>query len=259
MGACGLALEAAPEAYADHAGKALDSSKRAVDSALRMGKKEKAAAYLAIAAQQQAVYGNPTGARRSAAEALQLVPTSKRVQSESALAFALAGDTARANSLAQSLAKRFPLDTQMQWLSLPAIRAQLALKGDTPASALNIPQASSPLELGETFGNNLSCLYPLYVRGNAYLAVGQGAAAAIEFQKIIDHRGIVGNCWTGALAHLGVARANALESRTLQGEDAKSARVRALANYEDFLNLWKEADHNVAMLKQVRAEYARLK
>ena len=255
----GLALAAATEAYAGHVGNARDLTRRAVDSAMRVGKKEKAAAYLATAAQQQAAYGNLADARRSATEALQLAPTSKRVQSEAALAFALAGDTVRAGSLAQSLAKRFPLDTQMQWLWLPAIRAQLALNANSPASALNIPQASSPLELGETFGDNLSCLYPLYIRGNAYLAAGQGAAAAIEFQKIIDHRGIVWNCWTGALAHLGVARANALEARTLQGDDAKSARLRALAGYEDFLTLWKNADHNVALLMQARAEYARLK
>ncbi len=255
----GLALAAATEAYAGHVGKARDLTRRAVDSAMRVGKKEKAAAYLAIAAQQQAAYGDPAGARRASADALQLAPTSKRVQSEAALAFALAGDARRAGTLAQSLARRFPLDTQMQWLWLPAIRAQLALNANSPASALNIPQASSPLELGETFGNNISCLYPLYVRGNAYLAAGQGAAAATEFQKIIDHRGIVWNCWTGALAHLGVARAHALESRTLQGEDARSARARAIASYEDFLTLWKDADRNVAMLKQVRAEYARLK
>jgi serine/threonine protein kinase len=255
----GLALAAATEAYAGHVGNAHDLTRRAMDSAMRVGKKEKAAAYLATAAQQQAAYGNLAGARRSATEALQLAPTSKRVQSEAAVAFALAGDTARAGSLAQLLAKRFPLDTQMQWLWLPAIRAQLALNANSPASALNIPQASSPLELGETFGDNLSCLYPLYIRGNAYLAAGQGAAAAIEFQKIVDHRGIVWNCWTGALAHLGAARANAIESRTLQGDDAKSARLRALAGYEDFLTLWKTADHNVALLMQARAEYARLK
>jgi hypothetical protein len=133
----------------------------------------------------------------------------------------------------------------------------LALDRKNPASALNIPQAPSPLELGQiVFVNNLSCLYPVFVRGEAYLAAGQDSAAAAEFQKILDHSGIVWNCWTGALAHLGVARANALESRTAQGADADAARVRALAAYKDFLTLWKDADPEIPILKQAKAEYA---
>ena len=92
----------------------------------------------------------------------------------------------------------------------------------------------------------------------AYLAAGQGSAAAAEFQKILDHSGIVWNCWTGALAHLGVARANALQSRTSQGADADAARVRALAAYKDFLTLWKDADPDIPILKQAKAEYAKL-
>jgi hypothetical protein len=108
------------------------------------------------------------------------------------------------------------------------------------------------------FVPNLSCLYPLYVSGQAYLAAGQGSAAAAEFQKIIDHSGIVWNCWTGALAHLGVARANALQARTSQGADADAARVRALAAYKDFLTLWKDADPDIPLLKQAKAEYAKL-
>ena len=98
----------------------------------------------------------------------------------------------------------------------------------------------------------------VYVRGEAYLAAGQGNAAAAEFQKILDHSGIVWNCWTGALAHLGVARANALQSRTSQGADADAARVRALAAYKDFLTLWKDADPDIPILKQAKAEYAKL-
>jgi hypothetical protein len=108
------------------------------------------------------------------------------------------------------------------------------------------------------FGNNLSCLYHVYARGEAYLAAGQGSAAAAEFQKILGHSGIVWNCWTGALAHLGVARANALQSRTSQGADADAARVRALAAYKDFLTLWKDADPDIPILKQAKAEYAGL-
>ncbi len=114
-------------------------------------------------------------------------------------------------------------------------------------------------ELGQVqFVSNISWLYPVYVRGEAYLAAGQGSAAAAEFQKILDHSGIVWNCWTGALAHLGAARANALESRTSRGADADSARVRALAAYKDFLTLWKDADPDIPILKQAKAEYEKL-
>jgi hypothetical protein len=90
------------------------------------------------------------------------------------------------------------------------------------------------------------------------LATGQDRAATVEFQKILDHSGIVWNCWTGALAHLGVARANALQSRTSQGADTDAARVRALAAYRDFLTLWKDADPDIPILKQAKAEYAKL-
>jgi hypothetical protein len=108
------------------------------------------------------------------------------------------------------------------------------------------------------FVANISCLYPVYVRGEAYLAAGQGDAAAAEFRKILDHSGIVWNCWTGALAHLGVARANAMESRTSQGADADAARARALAAYKDLLTLWNDADPDIPILKQAKAEYAKL-
>jgi len=145
----------------------------------------------------------------------------------------MVGDAARAEPLAQDLNERFPLDTQMQSLWLPAIRAQLALNRNSPAAAISALQAASAIELGQiAFLANLSCLYPAYIRGEAYLAAGQGSAAAAEFSRILDHSGIVWNCWTGALAHLGVARANALQSRTSQGADADAARVRALAAYK---------------------------
>ena len=150
------------------------------------------------------------------------------------------------------------MHTQIQSLWLPATRAQLALDRKDPATAITSLQAGSPVELGQIgFIHNISCLYPVYVRGEAYLAAGQGNAAVAEFQKIIDHSGIVWNCWTGALAHLGVARANALEARTSQGADADAARVRALAAYKDFLTLWKDADPDIPILKQAKAEYAK--
>ncbi|MBZ5720489.1 MAG: protein kinase [Acidobacteriia bacterium] len=255
----GLALASDTEAYAGHIGKARELTKRAVDSAIGTDSQEIGAVYLAIAAQREAAYGNATKARQVAAEAFKLAPASPGAEAEATLAFAMAGDRARAESLAQDLGKRFPLDTQMQSLWLPAIQAQLALERKSPVSALSTLQAATPIELGQfQFVLNISCLYPVYVRGEAYLAAGQGRAAAAEFQKILDHSGIVWNCWTGALAHLGVARANALESRTSQGADADAARVRALAAYKNFLTLWKDADADVPILKQAKAEYAKL-
>jgi tetratricopeptide (TPR) repeat protein len=208
----GLALASDTEAYGGHLGKARELTKRAVYSAIRADSKENAAVSQAISAQRETAYGDAAEARRSAAEALKLAPASQAVESEAAFAFAMAGDTSRAESLAQDLGKRYPLDTQMQSLWLPAIQAQLALDKKNPASALNALQAATHIELGQIeFVPNVSCLYPVYVRGEAYLAAGQGSAASAEFQKILDHSGIVWNCWTGALAHLGVARANALQ------------------------------------------------
>jgi eukaryotic-like serine/threonine-protein kinase len=255
----GLAIASDTEAYAGHLGKARELTKRAVNSAVRADNRENGAIWQANAALQQAAYGNPAEARKIAAEALRLAPASEGVESETALALAMARDTARAESLAQDLGKRFPLDTQVQSLWLPAIQAQLALDTKNPAVALNALQAASPIELGNIpFGNNISCLYDVYVRGEAYLESGQGSAAAAEFQKILEHSGIVWNCWTGALAHLGVARAYALQSRTSQGADAAAARVRALPAYEDFLTLGKDADPEIPILKRAKAEYAKM-
>jgi hypothetical protein len=159
----------------------------------------------------------------------------------------------------QELNSRYPLDTQMQKLWLPAIRAQLALGTKSAADALNALQLDSPIEFAQLeFVNNLSCLYPTYVKGQAYLAAAQGRSAAGEFQKILDHGGMVWNCWTGALAHLGVARANALEAKSLQGADADAARVRALAAYKAFLDLWKNGEPAIPIYKEAKAEYAKL-
>ena len=255
----GLALASDTEDYAGHVGKARELTKRAVDSAIRADSRENAAIWEENAALAQAAYGKVADARQSAAEALKLAPASRGPEAEAALVFAMAGDSTRAESLAQDLNKRFPLDTQMQSLWLPVIQAQLALDKKNPAIALTFLQAATPIELGGIqFLSNISCLYPVYVRGEAYLAAGQGNAAAAEFQRIIDHGGIVWNCWTGALAHLGVARANALQSRTSQGADADAARVRALAAYKDFLTLWKDADPDIQILKEAKAEYAKL-
>ena len=147
----------------------------------------------------------------------------------------------------------------MQSLWLPAIRAQLALDRKNPAAALNaLEAAASPIELGQLgsstiFPASIPCIYAA-----RHTWQPDKVAAAAEFQKILDHSGIVWNCWTGALAHLGVARANALQSRTSQGADADAARVRALAAYKDFLALWKDADPDIPILKEAEAEYAKL-
>jgi predicted Zn-dependent protease len=255
----GLALASDTQAYFGHMGKARELTKRAADSAIRADSKGSAAVYQLLAAQREAAYGNIIQSRRAAAKALKLGSRSQGVDREAALAFALAGDTARADSLAQDLGKHFPLNTQIQSLWLPTIRAQLALDRKNSNLALNALQAALPIELGQNgFVLHISCLYPVYVRGEAYLAAGQGSSAAAEFQKILDHGGIVWNCWTGALAHLGVARANALQSRTSQGADADAARVRALTAYKDFLTLWKDADPDIPILKEAKTEYARL-
>jgi len=255
----GATLASDTEAYVGHLAKARELTKRAVNSAIQADNKENGAIWQAIAGQREAAYGHAAEARKSAAAALKIAPASQGVQAEAALAFAMAGDTARAESLARDLGKRFPLDTQMQSLWLPAIQAHLALDRKNPIVALNALQPASAIELGQIpFVTNLSCLYHVYTRGDAYLAAGEGSAAVAEFQKILDHSGIVWNCWTGALAHLGVARANALQSRTAQGADADAARVRGLAAYKDFLTLWKDADSDIPILKQAKAEYAKL-
>jgi len=255
----GLALASDTQAYGGHLGKAQELTKRAVDAAIRADSKESGAIWQANGALQHAAYGHSTKARRLAEEALNLAASSKGVEVEAALVFAMVGDTARAESLAKHLRKRYPLDTQMQSLWLPAVHAQLALDRKNPTLALNSLQASSRIELGQIlFAPNVSCLYPTYLRGEAYLATGQGSAAATEFQKILDHSGIVWNCWTGALAHLGVARAKVLEAKTSRGADVDAARARALAAYNDFLTLWKNADPDIPILKEAKAEYAKL-
>jgi DNA-binding winged helix-turn-helix (wHTH) protein/tetratricopeptide (TPR) repeat protein len=255
----GLALASDTEVYFGHLHKGLVLAKRAVDSAIRADSREIGAIWRANTALQQAAYGNSGDARQLAAEALQLAPASPGVAAQAALAVAMTGDMARAESLAQDLATRFPLHTQMQSVWLPAIHGQLALARKNPSAALSALEDGSAIELGQIqFLNNTSCLYPMYVRAESYLAAGQSSAAAAEFQKIINHSGIVWSCWTGALAHLGVARANASQARSSRGPDADAAHVRALAAYKDFLTLWKDADPGIPILKEAKAEYAKL-
>ena len=255
----GLSLASDTEAYAGHLTKARELTKRSADSAIRADSKETGAIWLENSALREAAFGNLAEAKQAAGNGLKLAPTSSGTSVEAALAFAMAGDLTRAPSLAQDLNQRFPLHTQMQSLWLPAIRAQIALRQKNPAKALkDLQPTSSAIEFALIpFATN-TCLYPTYIRGEAYLAAGQAATAAAEFQKILDHSGLVWNCWTGALARLGVARANALQARTSQGADADTARVRALAAYKDFLTLWKDADPDIPILKQAKAEYTKL-
>jgi eukaryotic-like serine/threonine-protein kinase len=256
----GLSLASDTDAYAGQVGKARELTRQSLDSAIRADSKETGAIWLENSALREAAFGNLIQAKQTAEEGLKLVPGSQGAAVEAALAFAMAGDTARAESLAQDLNMSYPLDTQMQSLWLPAIHAQLALNRKNPAAAVtNLQPALPPIEYAAIASvANLSCLYPTYIRGEAYLANGQGKEAAAEFQKILDHNGIVWNCWTGALAHLGVARANALQARTSQGADADAARTRALAAYKDFLSLWKDADPDIPIFKQAKAEYAKM-
>jgi eukaryotic-like serine/threonine-protein kinase len=245
----GLSLESDTEANAGHLRKARELTRRAAASAMRADDKENVALELDSGALREAAFGNSAEARRGASEALKESPTSQAVEVEAALALAMAGETARADSLTQNLAKRFPLDTQVQSLWLPTIRAQLAITLRNPRAAIDHLQDASSVESGQIWSaEGISCLYPIYVRGEAYLGAGEGGAAVAEFQKILDHSGIVWNCSTGALAHLQLGRAY-----KLQGDTAKAS-----AAYQEFLTLWKDADPDIPILKQAKAEYAKL-
>jgi eukaryotic-like serine/threonine-protein kinase len=260
----GLSTESDTEAFSGRLERARELSRRAAESAVHADNKESGALWLDNSALREAAFGNLTQARQEAEAGVKIFSTSQSVEIESALALAMAGETAKADSLAQDLNKRFPLDTLVQTMWLPSIRAQLALDRRNPASAVESLQTALPIEFAQlNFTINLSCLSAPYTRGQAYLAANDGKAAAAEFQKIIDHNGIVWNCWTGALAKLGVARANALQAKSLQGNpaqaaDADAARVRARAAYKDFLELWKDADPDIPILKQAKAEYGKL-
>jgi hypothetical protein len=235
-------------AYSGRLGVAREFSRRAVASAERAEEKETAASYEAEAALREAVFGNATEARQRAAAALAL-STGRDVQYGAALALALARDASRAQALADDLAKRFPEDTLVKFNYLPTIHAQVALSRNDSSKAIDTLQAATPYELGSPGSSAFStALYPAYVRGEAYLVGHQVSEAAAEFQKILDHRGIVANSPIGALAHLQIGRAYAM-----QGESA-----RAKAAYQDFLTLWKDADPDIPIFIAAKAEYAKL-
>jgi tetratricopeptide (TPR) repeat protein len=255
----GVAAASDTEAYAGHLIRSRELTRQSVDSAMRADSKEAGAIWQENAALREAAFGNAGEAKRLAVEGLKLSSESQGVQVEAALALAMIGDTAQPATLMKKLRRRYPLDTQVHALWLSPIRAQLALDEENLTAALAALPDSGALEFGQiSFLNNLSCLYPAYIRGEVYLAAGQGTQAAAEFQKILDHSGMVWNCWTGALAHLGVARANILRTKSASGADADAARARARSAYKDFLILWKDADPDIPILKQAQAEYAKL-
>jgi hypothetical protein len=256
----GLSLASDTEAFAGRLTKARELNTRAADSFIRSDSPESAAVQWESDALREAAFGEFSEGRRAADTGLRLYSASDGVKVEAALAYAMAGESGKSESLVRELNKRRPLDTQMRLLWLPAIQAQLALNRKTPAAAIKTLQvATSPIEYGNaSFLMNPSCLWTAYIRGEADLAAGQGEAAAGEFQKILDHSGMVWNCWTGALAHLGVARGNALVERNSPGADGDAARVRALAAYKEFLTLWKDADSEIPIYRQAKAEYSKL-
>jgi Tfp pilus assembly protein PilF len=244
-----LSIESDTEAYFGRLQRAQELSRRAVESALRADAKESAAFWKVNAAIREAVFGNAEEARKGAAGAMALAPGSRDAQAQAALAYALAGEGARAQALADDLAKRFPENTVVQSVWLPTIRAQMETRQRNLARGIELLQVAAPYELGQSIGAaNNSCLYPVYVRGQAYVDAHQGASAATEFQKFPDHRGLVSNCPLGALAHLGLGRAYAL-----QGNAAK-----ARAAYQDFFALWKDADAEIPILRAAKSEYAKL-
>lgn len=170
----------------------------------------------------------------------------------------MAGDSSRAGSLSQALSKQWPLDTQMQSLWLPTIEAQLALDRKNAMAAvdhLNIPKLLEPAMI--PFLTNISCLHSVYVRAEANLAAGRGHAAAEEFQRILDHTGVVWNCSTGPMARLGLARAYALQAGP-PSDSANPNKQKAVAAYRDVLDRWKDADPNIPIRKEAEAEFAKL-
>jgi eukaryotic-like serine/threonine-protein kinase len=245
-----LSLESDSEAWSGRLRKARELSRQGVESARRSNEREPAALWQANAAIREALFSNTDAARQNAAAAVALAPESHDGQAQAALAYAFAGDAAHAQSLADGLAKRFPQDTVVQSVWLPTIRAQLETGRQNPARSIELLHTAAPYELGMLSASATnSCLYPVYVRAKAYLSAQQSPAAAAEFQKILDHRGLLWNCATGALARLGLARAY-----VLQGDTAK-----AKAAYQDFLTLWKDADPDIPVFIAAKAEYAKLK
>jgi eukaryotic-like serine/threonine-protein kinase len=244
-----LSMHSDTEAYFGHLHKAREFSRRAANSAVLSDKKESAAEWLLNAALREAESGFPTRAREQVRAALNLA-SSRDVHTLAALALARAGENTSAISMADELGKGSPVNTVLNGYWLPTIRATIELNRRQSDSAIEVLRAALPYELGEPnpqaqIGGSL---YPIYVRGQAFLDARRGPDAVAEFQKVIDHRGVLQNFLLGALVHLQIGRAY-----ELSGD-----RVRARTCYEDFLKLWKDADPDIPILKQAKAEYAKL-
>ena len=243
-----LALEADTAAYFGHLGRARELSRQASSSAKRAGENETSATYDAVAALREGLYGNAIQAGQRTALAKERSGGPDKYYAV-ALALAYTGDGSQ--GLADNFNGSFPENTVVQFNYLPTLRAKLALSHANPQQALDTLEVAAPYELGlpALWFYNWPNLYPVYVRGEAYLGAHRGSEAAAEFQKILDHRGIVLNEPIGALAHLQLGRAYAM-----QGDTAK-----ARAAYQDFLTLWKDADPDIPILIQAKAEYTELK
>jgi len=234
------------QAYYGKMAKARDLTRRAVDSGLRADSKETAAFWQVEAALREAEIGNLNAAQKGASAALAISP-GRDVKVTAAFALAKSGDAPQAMKLVEDMEKAYPANTMLKLYWLPTIRAAVELKKNNPSQALVNLEAAAPYEQGQT-GFSINNLYPGYVRGEAYLAAHNGAAAASEFQKLLDGRGIVLNFVTGSLAHLQIGRAYAMAGDT----------AKAKAAYQDFLTLWKDADSDIPILKDAKSEYANL-
>ena len=243
-----LDLEANTAAYSGRLGEAREFTLRAVDSAERADKKETAATYSVMSGLREALFGNADEAKR------RITPTLGRMAGRdaeycAALALAYAGDDGRLQAVSEDLGKSFPEATIVQFNYLPTLRAKFAVSRGNASEAIESLRIATPYELGKaSVSNYWVALYPIYVRGEAYLTTHQGSEAAAEFRKILDHRGIVLNEPIGALAHLQIGRAYGIQGDT----------VKAKAAYQDFLALWKDADPDIPILRQAKSEYARL-
>jgi tetratricopeptide (TPR) repeat protein len=242
-----LSVQSDTEAYYGRLGKARDFSRRAVDAAVRANAKEAAALWQVNAALREAEFGNSAVAKQDVASALTLAP-GRDVKLFAALALARAGETARAKTIAEELEKNYPSQTVLKVYWLPAIKAATELNAGNSTQALVFLEAAAPYELGQPPQLQLGTMYPAYIRGQAQLMAHNGAAAVSEFQKFFDHRGVVINFPLGALAHLGLARAYVLSGDTAKAKTA----------YQDFLALWKDANPDIPILKEARAEFAKL-
>ncbi len=242
-----LSFQSDTEAYYGHLTRARDFSRRAVDAAIRADSKESAAIWQVNSALREAEFGNAAAAKQGVAAALAVSP-GRDVKMFAALTLAQVGEIARANALADELEKNYPSQTVLKVYWMPAIKAAIELNAGKSTEAQMLLEAAAPYELGGPPQLQVGTLYPAYLRGQSYLMAHNGAAAAAEFQKFLDHRGIVVNYPLGSLAHLDLARAY-----VLSGDAAK-----AKAAYQDFLTLWKDADPDIPIFKEAKAEYAKL-